>query len=261
MSHPPVVVTVGGSDSGGCYGVQADLRAFAAAGVHGACALTVVTAQNTGGMQRAVPIDPAMVEAQLDAVLEDLPVAAVKTGMLGRIEIVEVVGRYAAAGRLPNLVVDPVLVNRHGQAIFGDALADAYRRHLAPHARLLTPNQAEAALLLGSAGTDTAELAAGLARFGHPTVVTAGAGTGDQAVDVLWLDGEVIELAGPRVATTNAAGSGDAFSAWVTAGLARGHELTNAVRDAKARVHHALVGGAAWSLGRGPGPLDHFGWG
>jgi hydroxymethylpyrimidine/phosphomethylpyrimidine kinase len=262
VTDPPVVLSIGGSDSAGCYGLQADARALAACGVHAAGAVTVVTAQNTLGVRTALPVPTELIAAQLDAVLDDLTVAAVKTGMLGRAEVIELVGRWAAAGRLPNLVVDPVLVNRHGSVMFGTEVVDAYRRHLLPHARLVAPNRIEAALLAGAAfDDDDAPVAEQLVEhLGGPAVITAGRDPGAEAIDVFWDGAALHHLAAARVPTANNAGSGDTFSAVVAAGLARGEGLLEAVTGAKAFTARALASAAGWRLGAGPGPLDPFGW-
>ncbi|MEZ5264959.1 MAG: bifunctional hydroxymethylpyrimidine kinase/phosphomethylpyrimidine kinase [Acidimicrobiales bacterium] len=255
VATPPVVLTIGGADSGGCYGVPTDLRTFAALGVHGTSALTVVTAQNTLGLRNAQPIPIDLIAAQLDAVLDDFRVAAVKTGMLGRAEVVDLVARYAAGGRLPNLVVDPVVVDRHGTALFGDEVIERYRNGLFPHAALVTPNTAELAVLAAEQRAGEPDAVTALAG-GRPVVVTAGRLGGAEACDLLW-DGDVLHrIVAGRVVTANNAGSGDAFSAAVAAQLALGAGLLHAVHAAKAFVHRALAGAASWRLGQGPGPLD-----
>ena len=260
MITPPVVLTIGGSDSAGCYGVQADLRALAARGVHGACALTVVTAQNTTGMRSAAAVPVEVVEAQISMVLEDLPVAAVKTGMLGRVEVIAMVARLAADGQLPHLVVDPVLVNRHGHTLFGPDVCDAYRDLLIPHAVLCCPNATEAALLSGLDPLAAPEPAAFIRGLAPSTIVTAGRSLGVDAVDLFWDGAEVSEFRAPRIDTSNNAGSGDAFSAHVAAGLAMERSVSESITDAKAHVHAALVSAARWKIGLGPGPIDHLGW-
>ena len=251
MTSPPVVLTIGGSDSGGCYGVQTDLRVFAARGVHAASVLTVVTAQNTVSLRAAMPLPVELVEAQLEAVLDDLSVAAVKTGMLGRVEIIDLVARFAAQGRCPNLVVDPVLVDRHGRSLFDPAVADAYQSILLPHAAVTCPNEHELALL----DVNGAEALA--RRIGVPVLVTGGRTGGDEAVDVLWDGTEPLTLRSPRIDTANNAGSGDALSAHLAAGFAVGLSLRESLTEARSRVLAALEGAAGWALGAGPGPLDH----
>jgi hydroxymethylpyrimidine kinase/phosphomethylpyrimidine kinase len=257
---PAVALTIGGSDSGGSYGVQADLRTFAALGVHGAVAFTVLTAQNTATLRAAHPVPVDFVVAQLDAVLDDFKVGATKTGMLGRVEVIEAVAALAEAGRLPNLVVDPVLVGNRGQALFPDAVVEAYRERLLPLAAATTPNEPEAALLTGETTAAAAAEALGRSVQRTVVVVTGGRSAAGDAVDTVWAGGQGYELRGQRLATPNVAGTGDAFSAVVTARLAQGWAVLDAVTDAKAFVAEALRGGSAWALGAGPGPLDHLGW-
>ena len=187
---PAVALTIAGSDSGGGAGIQADLVTFAALGVHGASALTALTAQNTVAVA-AVHVPPVdFLRGQLDAVLDDLPVAGVKTGMLATEEVVRAVAGYAAAGRLPNLVVDPVLVSSTGARLLDPGAEAAYREALFPHALVVTPNMREAATLLGTDVVTTAEAREAARRIGDwgPAwvVVKAGHMAGDEACDVVF---------------------------------------------------------------------------
>ncbi|MGZ4486750.1 MAG: bifunctional hydroxymethylpyrimidine kinase/phosphomethylpyrimidine kinase [Nocardioides sp.] len=250
---PAVTLTIAGSDSGGAAGVAADLTTFAALGVHGACVLTAVTAQSTTGVGRVhlVPLD--VVEGQLEAVLGDLPVAAVKTGMLGSADVVESVARLLA-GR--PLVVDPVLAATTG-AVLGDAgVLEAYRTHLLPVATVLTPNAAEARALLGR-DLDPPAAAAGLAEHG-PAVVLTGGGAGTTCTDWLAHPGhEPVAHRHAAVPTTNDHGTGCTFSAALTAHLARGADLGTAVRLAGGFTVRQLHTSRDWVLGRGRGPVAH----
>lgn len=256
--NPPVALTIAGSDSGGGAGIQTDLKTFATHGVFGASAITALTAQNTVGVRAVSVVDRNFVEMQLAAVLEDLPVAAVKTGMLGNPSIVDLVAGWAA--RLPNLVVDPVLVASSGDRLFEPDAERAYLERLFPLATVVTPNLREAAVLVGRELTDldaAAEAARELAGTGARCVVVKGGHlTGqDEAVDVVWCDGVVELLRAPWIPTVNNHGTGCTFAATTAALLARGEELLPALRAAKTYVHRALAGGAAWRLGRGHGPL------
>lgn len=263
---PPVALTIAGSDSSGGAGIQADLKTFSALGVFGASAITALTAQNTRGVRGVLPVTPDFVVAQVDAVLDDLPVAAVKTGMLATAEIVEAVAGLAAAGRLPWLVVDPVMVASSGARLLE---ADAERRYLEallPHARVITPNLREAEVLLGApiqTLAEQCEAARALGALGPRAVVVKGghavADRPDEAVDVVWDGGLVHELHGERIATRNDHGTGCTFSAAIAAALATGSDVGAAVRLAKDFVFRAVQGGAAWRLGGGHGPLDHLG--
>jgi hydroxymethylpyrimidine/phosphomethylpyrimidine kinase len=249
---PPVVLTIAGSDSGGGAGIQADLKTFAALGAYGASVITAVTAQNTLGVTAIHPVPAGIVAAQLDAVLADLPVAAVKVGMIGDPEVAAVIA--ARAARLPHLVVDPVLVATSGARLANVASV----RPLIPYARVLTPNREEAGALAGMAvktPEEMAEAAERLVAAGSRAVVVTGS---ELAVDVLHHDGHTETVRGEPVATLNNHGSGCTFSSAVAVRLAAGDPVADAVRHAKRYVRAALAGGRDWRLGEGPGPLNHF---
>ncbi|MHB8330093.1 MAG: bifunctional hydroxymethylpyrimidine kinase/phosphomethylpyrimidine kinase [Acidimicrobiales bacterium] len=262
--QPPVVLTVAGSDSAAGAGLQADLKTFAAHGVFGTSVVTAVTAQNTAEVLGVELLDAAFVDLQLQAVLSDLPVGAVKTGMLGSSANVATVGRWAAAGRLPNLVVDPVLVASTGRPLLDDDGVRAYVEVLLPHALVATPNTLEASVLAAMTVTDLdtmAEAARRLALLGTSVVVVKGGHLGGaQAPDVVLCDGEITVLDSPRIESSNDHGTGCTLSASIAARLAFGASPLQAVREAKQYVTGAIRGAAAWRMGRGRGPLDHFGW-
>ncbi len=265
---PKVALTIAGSDSGGGAGIQADLKTFAALGVYGTSAVTAVTAQHTAAVLRVVSLDPDTVLAQVHAVLDDLPPAAVKTGMLANPEIVKGVADLAARGRLPNLVVDPVLVSTSGHSLMDAGGVHAYRELLFPHALVVTPNLDEAALL---AGTDVHELvtlearaqvAEELRRLGPVTVVLKGGHLRDDtSADVVAGPEATLVLDSVRVETRNDHGTGCSLSAAVAAELALGVSPALAIERAKSYVHRAMSGAVRWQLGSGHGPIDHFGWG
>ena len=282
---PVVVLTIAGSDSSGGAGLQADLKTFAAHRVHGACAVTAVTAQNTTAVRGVVALDPDFVVDQIDAVLADLPVAAVKTGMLATSGIVAAIASAAAAGRLPNLTVDPVLVSSTGHLLTDEGGVAAYRDLLLPLAEVATPNLREAAVLTGRPLADLAsveamiEAAQEIRSLGATTVVVKGghldaarAGSSDgpdrgpagpaepASPDVVAGPDGVHVLDGGRVATANDHGTGCSLSAAIAARLALGDGHVAAIRAAKRYVAGALVGAAGWRLGSGHGPIDHFGW-
>jgi hydroxymethylpyrimidine/phosphomethylpyrimidine kinase len=251
---PAVVLTIAGSDSGGGAGIQADLKTFAALGAYGVSVLTAATAQNTLGVTAIHPVPVDVVAAQLDAVLTDLPPAAVKVGMIGDPAVAELIA--SRIGELPRLVVDPVLVATSGSRLSGiDAVTP-----LLPYRSVLTPNRQEAGALLGRRVTTTAEAAdaaAELAVLGPGAVVVTGS---ESAVDVLHVDGVTTVLEGARVRSANNHGSGCTFSSAIAVRLAVGDPLPVAVRAAKDYVRRALAGSRGWRLGAGPGPLDHFGF-
>jgi len=258
-------MTIAGSDSGGGAGLQADLKTFAAHGVFGTSAVTALTAQNTVEVRAVHVVDPTFVDLQIEAVLSDLPVAAVKTGMLASSATVTAVARWAAAGRLPNLVVDPVLVASTGRPLLDEDGVAAYLRLLLPHALVVTPNTAEAALLTDAPVDDVdgmVRAAQRLAETGARAVVVKGGHLAvDHAPDVIVIEGALHVLDGPRVTSRNDHGTGCTLSAATAALLALGTQPLQALTQAKAFVTAALQGSATWQLGAGHGPLDHFGWG
>jgi hydroxymethylpyrimidine/phosphomethylpyrimidine kinase len=264
---PFVALTIAGSDSSGGAGIQADLKSFAALGVFGASAITALTAQNTQGVRRVYAVPAEVVVAQVEAVLDDLHVRSVKTGMLATVDVVRVVAELAGAGRLPRLVVDPVMVASSGDRLLEEVAERAYVDELLPHATVLTPNLREAEVLLGaSVGTleDQREAARALGALGPRVVVVKGGhavrGAGGVAVDVVWDGAAVRELSAPRVETVNNHGSGCSFASAIAAGLACGLETWPALEHAKRFVWAAISGGAHWRVGGGHGPLDHFAW-
>jgi len=266
---PPLpLLTIAGSDSGGAAGLQADLKTWAALGVYGMSAITAVTAQNSARVTAVYFLPPELIAAQIDAVLSDYGAAAIKTGFLGRVDIVKVVAErlaYWSAGGLatrPTVVIDPVLVNHRGEAMFGPEVAAAYREHLFPLADLITPNQAEAALL----GLVRPGFPPDLSGFRRPDrstiggaarVLLKGVERGNERVD-LYLDGQIVtELSKPYIDTINTHGSGDTLSAAVCAFVALGHDWPDAIRRAQAYTHAAIASGASWRMGAGHGPLGH----
>ena len=265
---PPSALTIAGSDSGGGAGAQADLKTFAAHRVHGTSALTAVTAQNTAEVRGVVALDPAFVRLQVETVLDDFDVARRQDRHAGqRRPSWAKSPTLAAEGRLPNLVVDPVLVSSTGQRLLEPDGVAAYVALLLPRALVATPNLREAAVL---GGVDLALLVESLhARVavaehlrdaGPRWVVVKGGHLTESADDVVAGPDGVTVLPGTRVATANDHGTGCSLSAALAAGLAEGSSVPEALAAAKAFVARALAGGAGWRLGAGHGPLDHFGW-
>jgi hydroxymethylpyrimidine/phosphomethylpyrimidine kinase len=262
-AHTPIALTIAGSDSSGGAGIQADLKTFSAFGVYGASAITALTAQNTRGVVAVEPVAAPFVVAQIDAVLGDLAVGAIKTGMLANAEIVAAVaGRLSATAGLP-LVVDPVMVATSGDVLLTDDAIEAVKRHLIPLARLITPNLPEAARLLGAeAAADdaqAAEQARALLALGCGAVLLKGGhGTGEAAVDILCDPAGTERLVRPRIATPHTHGTGCTLSAAIAALLAQGIALREAVVRAKDFVWQALEAGRALGVGHGSGPVDHL---
>ena len=256
----PRVLTIAGSDSGAGAGVQADLKTIAALGGYGTCAITAVTAQNTLGVTDVHRVDAATVRAQVDAVMDDIGADAAKTGMLWDAEIIETVAGAVRARRIGNLVVDPVMVATSGARLLRADAERALARELLPAASLVTPNVQEAAALCGRA-LETIEQVRWAARhiaeeMGAGAVVVTGGIVGGPAIDVLYAGGATEEMSGPRMETQSTHGTGCTFSAAAAVGLARGMEAPEAVAMAKDYVAAAIR--AAYPVGSGHGPVDHF---
>ena len=270
--QPVTVLSIAGSDSGGGAGIQADLRTFAAFGVHGTTALTAITAQNTRCVSSVVNAHVDAVIAQCAAVLDDFDVRAVKTGMLATPDIVEAVGELARSGALDNLVVDPVLVSSTGHSLMVDGGVKAYRETLFGYALLVTPNIREAAVLCDIDAReirdhdDMVRVGEEIRSYGPAFVLVKGGHFAsehdgpDHAPDVLVGPEGVTVFDAPRVATNNDHGTGCSLSAAIASGLALGRSLPEATRDAKSFVLAAITGAASWRLGHGRGPIDHLGW-
>src|SRR5467141_1381733 len=255
-----IALTIAGSDSGGAAGIQADLKTFHLFGVFGTTAITAVTAQNTTGVRAWQALPAKLVAQQIDAVADDLFPAAVKSGMLGAAEIVETVAERIANRRLPNYVLDPVMVATSGDRLLDRDAERVIVRRLVPLATLVTPNLDEAAVLVeaGVRTPDEMERAGrALVQLGaKAALVKGGHLAGEEVVDVLVANGTVRRFTRPRLETTSTHGTGCTLSAAVAAGLALGRPLERAVEDALDFVHRAIA--AAPGLGRGHGPLNHF---
>jgi hydroxymethylpyrimidine/phosphomethylpyrimidine kinase len=258
------VLTIAGSDSGGGAGIQADLKTFAALGCYGMSALTALTAQNTLGVTAIHPVPPAFVAQQIDAVLDDIGVDAVKIGMLHSADIIATVADRLRRHRVAHVVVDPVMVATSGDRLLRDDAVAALTSELLPLATVLTPNAPEAAMLLGRDALGTAaalhDAARALAAMGPRAVLVKGGHIGgDHSVDVLCADGgEPEQLEAARVDTPNTHGTGCTLSAAIAAHLARGAPVRRSVALAKAYMTAAIQAGASYQLGRGHGPVHHF---
>jgi hydroxymethylpyrimidine/phosphomethylpyrimidine kinase len=248
----PRCLTIATSDSGGGAGIQADLKAFAAAGCHGMSALVALTAQNTVGVTAIYELPPEFIRAQLDAVFDDLGVDAAKTGMLFSATVIESVADFLSEHPVP-LVVDPVMVASSGARLLREDAVRTYVERLFPLATVVTPNVPEAEVLAGGPGSRR-ELAERIHELGAPAVVVTG-GHGEPSVDHLFDGREHVELPVPRHGRAATHGAGCTHSATLAAGLARGLPLRaaaeEAARAASAAVEHGLV-----ELGAGQGPVD-----
>ena len=253
----PVALTIAGSDSGGGAGIQADLKTFAALGVHGCSVITALTAQNTLTVTAIHDVPPEFVRAQFDAVVPDLKPAAAKTGMLSNPRIIETVARALEDFGIERLVVDPVMVAKGGAKLLQDEAVAALRARLLPLAAVITPNLPEAEVLLGRqlrTLDERRQAARDLLALGPRAVVVKGGHAEGPAVDVLFDGREMVELEAERRRTGNTHGSGCKFSAAIAAGLARDLPLRRAVEEAKRFITGAI--GAAIEVGQGHGPVN-----
>jgi hydroxymethylpyrimidine/phosphomethylpyrimidine kinase len=260
--HYPRVLSIAGSDSGGGAGIQADLKTFGALGCYGMTAITAITAQNTQGVRAIHGVPPAILAAQIDAVVEDIGVDAVKIGMLHAPEIVQVVAQAIRRHSLKNVVLDPVMVATSGDRLIAEETVAVLVRELFPLAAVITPNLDEAELLLGHAIANAAALepaAQELLALGARSVLLKGGHlAGDEVVDVLLQPGRApLRLASPRIASRNVHGTGCTLSSAIAAHLATGHALDEAVRLARGYILGAIAAGAAVRTGHGHGPLNH----
>ncbi len=254
----PVALTIAGSDASGGAGIQADLKTFHQFGVYGQAAITLITVQNTLRLSRVEVLPADLVAEQIAALLEDCPPHAAKTGALGSVEIVETIARMAASFRFP-LVVDPVMISKHGGRLLPEDTARTVVARLLPVAALITPNLAEAEVLTGIAirtTRDMREAARRLQDLGAPAVLVKGGHLEGEPVDVLCNGGTFQEFPAPRIATPHTHGTGCTYSAAITAGLARGWALGEAIARAKAFISEAIR--TSQGLGRGAGPVNHF---
>lgn len=265
--------TIGGWDPCGAFGVPADIKTFSAHRCHGMAVLTVATAQNSVGWYGAEFMSADFVGQQLDAVLGDYGTAGVKTGFLGRVDLIEIVAEKLMMYQIEKLVVDPVLVNAHGRPMFGPEVKAAYEQYLFPLADVITPNLKELNYLL-TGETDPwsrgVESETALGRYHQSQcrpdslIALKGVGltTGEGMAEMLgdgWADrqGIVIEPK-PVVETANVSGTGDTFSAALAVALARGDTAKEGIRHASHFVHQAILAGKDWNLAQGSGPTGNF---
>ncbi|MEO6973629.1 MAG: bifunctional hydroxymethylpyrimidine kinase/phosphomethylpyrimidine kinase [Rhodoferax sp.] len=260
--HYARVLSIAGSDSGGGAGIQADLKTFSALGCYGMTAITAITAQNTVGVNAIFGIPPDMVKAQIQAVLDDIGVDAVKIGMLHSPEIVNVVAWAIDHYQLERVVLDPVMVATSGDRLIAPETVQVLVQELFPRATVVTPNLDEAALLLERdiAAADALDQAASdlLALGARAVLLKGGHLPGDQVIDVLALPGGVRQrLQSARIASRNVHGTGCTLSSAIAAYLALGEPLQSAVEQARAYILAAIAAGAGVQTGHGHGPLNH----
>ena len=253
----PVALSIAGSDPSGGAGIQADLKTFHQFGVYGEAAITLLTVQNTEGIARVECVPAPLVIEQVRAAIGDIPPQAAKTGALGTAETVEALADLAAGFNFP-LVVDPVMIGSGGAPLLSPAARQAVAARLLPRAFLVMPNLDEAAALTGIEVKDVSamrEAAVRLCAMGARAALVKGGHLAGPATDVLYAAGVWREFTAPRIETRHTHGTGCTYSAAITASLARGSQLEDAVARAKTYITAAIR--TAPALGRGRGPLNH----
>lgn len=256
---PPKALTIAGSDSGGGAGIQADLKTFSALGVYGSSVITAVTAQNTTGVFAVQEIDPGVIAKQIDAVMDDIGATAAKTGMLSSAAIIETVADRVRHHRLTNLVVDPVMVAKSGDTLLQPEAVSALKQQLLPLALVVTPNLPEAEVLTRrQVQTDEQmrDAARAIHDMGAAAVVIKGGHSAGDANDVVYDGQEFYTLHAQRVDTPHTHGTGCTFSAAIAAGLAKGLDVPEAVKQAKRYLTMAIE--QAYAIGAGHSPVHHF---
>ncbi len=264
MADRPRLLTIAGSDSGGGAGIQADLKTFAALGCHGMSAIAALTAQNSTAVKAVLPIPPEFVAAQIEAVIEDFGVDAVKIGMLHDAEVIAAVAEALEKHSVARLVVDPVMVAKDGSRLLDPAAIRALKERLLPTASVVTPNLPEAEMLTGASIRSRRDMETAAARLLEtcPRVVVKGSRLADleRSPDFLATrdDPAGVWLDHPRIATRNTNGAGCTYASAIAAFAARGLGWTEAVIEAREYLQAAIVAGAGRTLGHGRGPVDHF---
>ena len=261
----PIALTIAGSDPSGGAGIQADLKTFHQLGVYGMSALTLITVQNTLGVTRVEILDPSLLAEQLAAVISDLPPQAAKTGALGNAAIVEAIVSSILNCPLVNcpLIVDPVMISKQGAPLMDFSAREALTKLIIPRAALVTPNLHEAGALTGmvvKTPGDMREAAVRIAGLGAISVLIKGGHLEGDAMDLLFHQGKFTEYSSPRIATRHTHGTGCTYSAAITAFVARGLELPEAVRLAKRFIHEAIktAPGLGGGQGQASGPVNHW---
>jgi hydroxymethylpyrimidine/phosphomethylpyrimidine kinase len=259
----PAALTIAGSDSSGGAGIQADLKTFAALGVYGASVITALTAQNTKRVAGIHVVPAAFIAAQLDSVFGDLDIGAVKIGMMAERAAIEAIAAGLERWQPKHIVLDPVMVATSGDRLLAPDAVDVLRTKLIPRATILTPNLPEAAALLdvpiAVSETDIEAQGRKLLVLGcRAVLIKGGHGQGSESIDYLIDASGVVALKAPRIATESTHGTGCSLSSAIAAGLAKGEDLTTAVRNAKTFISGAIAAADRFSVGHGHGPVHHF---
>ncbi|EMC4024796.1 bifunctional hydroxymethylpyrimidine kinase/phosphomethylpyrimidine kinase [Vibrio cholerae] len=262
--HTPIVLTIAGSDSGGGAGIQADIKAISATGGYACSVITAITAQNTQGVSAVFPLPLAVVEQQLDAVFSDIPVLAVKIGMLADAPIIALVAKKLRQYQPKWIVLDPVMISTSGHHLLAAEAVETLKRELLPLANLITPNLPEAAVLVGMTQQEWQQNPqqgiTALSQLNTPAVLLKGGHDHQQANsdDLLIQSGDSRHFCAPRIATKNTHGTGCSLSSAIASYLAQGAELVEAVDKAKQYIQQAIVHADQLRIGQGYGPIHHF---
>lgn len=252
-------LTIAGSDSGGGAGIQADLKAFSAQGVFGMSVITAVTAQNTREVRAVQNIDLPMIEQQIEAVFDDIKVDAVKIGMLGSPEVAEIVAKTLQRYEVPALIVDPVMVSKAGHHLLPEEAIETLKKHVLPLATLVTPNVPEAEVLTGMTIETAEEMEAAckaIYALGAKAVLLKGGHLEGDPNDVLYDGQQFYTFKGQRIHTKNTHGTGCTLASAITANMAKGKSIEEAVQHAKTYITHAIT--HSLDIGQGHGPVHHF---
>ena len=259
----PTALTIAGSDSGGCAGIQADLKTFSSLGVFGTSVITAITAQNTTEVRAVEILSSPIIKKQLETVLDDIVVDVVKTGMLPSVETIEAVASIIDRYNLPTIIVDPVMVATSGTRLASSFIVSAFRDYLYPRITLITPNLPEAEALSGieiHSEEDMCTAAEILLAQGCPAVlIKGGHSQSPNSTDILFtVNKEPIRFSVPRIDSCNLHGTGCTFSSAIAAHMALGHDLEDAIRLAKNYISSAIDAGQNIIIGKGSGPVNHF---
>ena len=258
------VLTIAGSDSGGGAGIQADLKTFSAMGCYGMSVITALTAQNTIGVTGIHPVPPSFVEKQMEAVLSDIGVDAVKIGMLYSAELIQTVAQVLKKYKIDKIVLDPVMVAQSGDKLLQDDAIEAIKIHLMPLSSVVTPNLPEASVLLDRKLHSIEDIKKGakdLAGYGSRSVLIKGGHSNDNdSNDFLYLAKEdrFVVLKGKRIKTRNNHGTGCTLSSAIASCMAKGCKIEESVVKAKTYIHEAIRAGSKYKIGHGHGPVHHF---
>ncbi|MCD7973160.1 MAG: bifunctional hydroxymethylpyrimidine kinase/phosphomethylpyrimidine kinase [Candidatus Azobacteroides sp.] len=259
----PSALTIAGSDSGGGAGIQADLKTFSAIGVYGTSVITSITAQNTQGVRKVEVLSSEIIQAQLEAVLDDIRIDAVKTGMLPTPEIIKLVSSVINHYKLKTVIIDPVMVATTGARLSAASTVDTFRKELFSRITLLTPNIPEAEALSGISITEEKDMykaADKMMEMGCKSILIKGGHfTTTNSTDILFrMDQPPVRFSAQRIHTGNVHGTGCTFASAITAYMALGNKLEEAIEKGKKYIENAIIAGADIITGKGAGPVNHF---